>query len=272
MTLLGAVLGLVVGITMGLLGGGGSILAVPIFVYILGIAPKSAIAMSLASVGATSAIGAASHWRQGSVDLRVAGIFGGAAMVAAFAGARIARLVPETVQLTLFGVIVLAAALLMLRNAQRQPDETPPPSAPRAEPQEPLLDEPPVAPMVPPDVRELRWGWIAAQGLGVGLLTAIIGVGGGFIIVPALVLIGGLSMRQAVGTSLIVITMNAASGFAGYVGVVPIDWPVVALFAGSASLGILAASRYSRRVPQRVLKQGFAMLLLVVGAYVLYRR
>src|SRR5687768_2859679 len=116
MTVLGGVLGLIVGITMGLLGGGGSILTVPIFVYVLGIAPKSAIAMSLASVGATSALGAASHWRQGSVDLRVAGIFGGAAMVAAFGGARIAKLIPEAAQLTLFGVIVLASALLMLRN------------------------------------------------------------------------------------------------------------------------------------------------------------
>ena len=269
MTFLGAVLGLVVGITMGLLGGGGSILTVPIFVYVLGIAPKSAIAMSLASVGATSAIGAASHWRQGSVDLRVAGIFGGFAMVAAFAGARIARHIPETVQLVLFGVIVLTAAVLMLRNAARTPDEPLP--APPAAPDEALLDESPVAPMVPP-AKALRWGWIAVQGLGVGLLTAIIGVGGGFIIVPALVLIGGLSMRQAVGTSLLVITMNAASGFAGYVGQVPIDWPVVGLFAGAAGVGILGGSKFSQHVPQRVLKQGFAVLLLVVGAYVLYRR
>lgn len=270
MTVLGGVLGLIVGITMGLLGGGGSILTVPIFVYVLGIAPKSAIAMSLASVGATSALGAVSHWRQGSVDLRVAGIFGGAAMVAAFGGARIAKLIPEAAQLTLFGVIVLASAVLMLRNAQRQPDEPPPPQL--AEQDEPLLDEPPVAPMVPPPGRELRWGWIVLQGLGVGLLTAIIGVGGGFIIVPALVLLGGLSMRQAVGTSLVVITMNSASGFAGYVGQVPIDWPVVALFAATAGAGILAGSRFSQRISQRVLKQAFAILLLLVGAYVLYRR
>ena len=270
MTVLGGILGLVVGITMGLLGGGGSILTVPIFVYVLGIAPKSAIAMSLASVGATSALGAASHWRQGSVDLRVAGIFGGFAMVAAFAGARIAKLIPETAQLTLFGVIVLTSAVLMLRNAQRQPDEPPPPQL--AEQDEPLLDEAPVAPMVPPPGKELQWGWIALQGLGVGLLTAIIGVGGGFIIVPALVLIGKLSMRQAVGTSLVVITMNSASGFAGYVGQVPIDWPIVALFAATAGVGILVGSRFSQRVPQRVLKQAFAILLLLVGAYVLYRR
>ena len=268
MTLLGAVLGLIVGITMGLLGGGGSILTVPIFVYVLGIAPKSAIAMSLASVGATSALGAVSHWRQGSVDLRVAAIFGGAAMVAAFAGARVAGRIPETVQLTLFGLIVLTSALLMLRNAARTPDE-PPAHSPV---EEPLLEEAPVAPMSAPPAKELRWAWIALQGLGVGLLTAVIGVGGGFIIVPALVLIGGLSMRQAVGTSLVVITMNAASGFAGYLGQVPIDWPVVGLFAGAAGVGILGGSRVSQRVPQRMLKQGFAALLLIVGAYVLYRR
>src|SRR5688500_5422597 len=267
MTLLGAVLGLVVGVTMGLLGGGGSILTVPIFVYVLGIAPKSAIAMSLASVGATSAIGAASHWRQGSVDLRVAAIFGGAAMAAAFGGARIARYIPDTAQLTLFGFVVLTSAMLMLRNAARQQPGEP----------APIID-PPGIPMgakpgeMQPARAELRWGWTALQGLGVGMLTATIGVGGGFIIVPALVLIGGLSMRQAVGTSLVVITMNALSGFAGYVGEVPIDWPIVALFAAAAGVGILAGSRFSKRVPQRVLKQAFAVLLLAVGAYVLYRR
>ncbi len=268
MTLLGAVLGLIVGITMGLLGGGGSILTVPIFVYVLGIAPKSAIAMSLASVGATSALGAVSHWRQGSVDLRVAGIFGGFAMAAAFAGARVAGRVPETVQLTLFGVVVLTSAVLMLRSARKAPDERPPASL--GNPDGPLLDGAPVQVAVPP--KELRWAWIALQGIGVGLLTSMIGVGGGFIIVPALVLIGGLSMRQAVGTSLFVITMNALSGFAGYVGQVPIDWPVVGLFAGAAGVGILAGSRYSQRVPQATLKRAFALLLLVVGAYVLYRR
>ena len=268
MTFLGAILGLIVGITMGLLGGGGSILTVPIFVYVLGIAPKSAIAMSLAAVGATSAIGALSHWRQGAVNLRVAMIFGAFAMAAAFAGARFARLIPETLQLTLFGIVVLTSALLMLRNAARPPDE---PSLPEA---------PPVASDAaggvsfkgPAQLNELRWGWTALQGLGVGLLTAIIGVGGGFIIVPALVLIGGLSMRQAVGTSLVVITMNAASGFAGYVGQVPIDWLVVAMFAAAAGVGILTGSRFSRAIPQRTLKQGFAVLLLLVGAYVLYRR
>ena len=266
MTLLGAALGFVVGVTMGLLGGGGSILTVPIFVYVLGIAPKSAIAMSLASVGATSAIGAASHWRQGSVDSRVAAIFGGAAMVAAFAGARIAQYIPESVQLTLFGIIVLVAAVLMLRNAARQPADAPhlvdpvgPPAGAQSGPATPASAKP-------------RWGWTALQGLGVGFLTAIIGVGGGFMIVPALVLVGGLPMRVAVGTSLVVIAMNALSGFAGYVGEVPIDWPVIGLFAAAASVGVLLGSRFSRRVPQRVLKQAFAVLLLAVGAYVLYRR
>lgn len=214
--------------------------------------------MSLAAIGATAAIGAASHWRQGLVDLRVAGIFGVFAMAAAFVGARLARYVPEAVQLTIFGIVVLTAAVLMLRNATRAPDA--------------VAAADPALEGSGPSQRGLRWGWIAAQGLAVGTLTAIIGVGGGFLIVPALVLLGRLSMHRAVGTSLVIITMNALSGFAGYLGQVPIDWWLVAGFAGSAGVGILIGGRLAPLVSQRRLKQAFALMLLVVGAYVLYRR
>ena len=258
MTLLGAALGLLVGITLGLLGAGGSILTVPIFIYVLGIAPKAAIAMSLAAIGATSAIGAASHWRQGMVDLRIALIFGVFAMSAAFVGARLARYVPEAVQLTMFGIVVLTAAVLMLRNATKSPHES------GAKADGSAADG--------GGQRDLRWGWIAGQGVAVGTLTAIIGVGGGFLIVPALVLLGRVPMHRAVGTSLVIITMNALSGFAGYLGQVPIDWLLVAGFASAAGVGILIGGRIAPHVSQRRLKQAFAVLLLVVGAYVLYRQ
>ena len=268
-----------------MLGAGGSILTVPIFIYVLGIAPKAAIAMSLAAIGATSAIGAFSHWRHDLVDVRIALIFGGFAMGAAFVGARLARYVPEAVQLTLFGIVVLTAAVLMLRNAMRAPDErkvaadqagdigmtgeAPGAMAESVEGSGAPLDP---APRNGPRPRDLRWGWIALQGVAVGALTAVIGVGGGFLIVPALVLLGGVSMHRAVGTSLLIITINALSGFAGYLGQVPIDWVLVAGFAGAAGVGILVGGRLARHVSQRHLKQAFALLLLLVGAYVLYRR
>jgi uncharacterized membrane protein YfcA len=113
---------------------------------------------------------------------------------------------------------------------------------------------------------------LALQGLGVGLLTGIIGIGGGFLIVPALVLVAKVPMRLAIGTSLLVITMNALSGFAGYVGHIPIDWKLVASFTSIAGLGSITGTALSKRVPQQRLRQVFGYLLIGVSIYVLYRR
>ncbi|MEX1185266.1 MAG: sulfite exporter TauE/SafE family protein [Gemmatimonadaceae bacterium] len=251
MTILAGVLAVVVGISLGLLGAGGSVLTVPIFVYVLGVGAKPAIAMSLGVVGATALVAVLSHLRGKFVSFRVAAIFGPAAMVGAYFGARLALYIPGRAQLIGFAVVLLISATLMIRNARRGPAESATAAVPHVDARAALL--------------------LVLQGLGVGVLTAIIGVGGGFIIVPALVLIAGLPMRVAVGTSLVIIALNALSGFAGYLGHTEIDWPLVGTFTALAAVGTVAGSFWSRRVPQAKLKQLFAYLLIAVALYVLYR-
>lgn len=250
MVLLGYALALLVGISLGLMGGGGSILTVPIFVYVLGYDPKLAIAMSLPVIGVTSLAGAVGHWKAGNVHLRTAIIFGLIAMVGAFAGARGARLLNGAVQLALLAVIMLMAATMMFRSARRSPtgDDAQPPAS----------RDMPVALLVP-------------VALGVGLITGLVGIGGGFLVVPALVLLARAPMKQAVGTSLVVIAMNSASGFAGYLGQVQVPWTFMTGFTAVAVAGILAGTWGVRFVSQRVLKQAFALFLIVMGSFMLYR-
>lgn len=244
MQLLAVALAAVIGLSLGLLGGGGSILTVPAFVYLLDIEPKAAIAMSLIVVGATALVGAASHWRSGNVRLRTAVLFGLVAMVGSYAGARAAAFVPAAVQLTILGVVMLAASVSMLRPI------TPRPASHQRAPLSPKL---------------------IAAALAVGALTGIVGIGGGFLIVPALVLLAGVPMKEAVGTSLLVIAMNSASGFAGYAGTVVVQWRFVATFTAVAIGGILAGSYLVRFIPAPALKRAFAVFLLFIGAFVLYQ-
>jgi uncharacterized protein len=248
MILLGYSLAALIGLSLGLLGGGGSILTVPVFVYVLGYDPKLAIAMSLPVVGTTSLLGAVAHWRAGNVRLETAALFGVAAMVAAYVGARLARLLTGAVQLSLLAVIMVAAAISMFMNARRSSSTTAGES---------------------PTGRAASLQLLIPVALVVGLITGIVGIGGGFLIVPALVLLGGVAMKQAVGTSLLVIAMNCASGFAGYIGRVEIPWPFVLSFLAVAAIGILVGTSLARRVPQRALKQAFAVFLIVMGTFIL---
>lgn len=252
MTILGFALAAMVGLSLGLMGGGGSILTVPIFVYVLGFAAKPAIAMSLPVVGATSLVGALGHWRAGNVHLRTALLFGVIAMAGSYLGARLAVFVSGAVQLTTLAVVMLAAAVSMLR-AKRDS------AAPRENADG--AGTPQSLPMAK----------ILVVGLAVGVLTGIVGIGGGFLIVPALVILGRVPMKQAVGTSLLVIAMNALSGFAGYVGTVEIDWKVMTGFTTVAIAGILAGTYLIRFVSGAALKRGFALLLLVIGSLMLYQ-
>jgi hypothetical protein len=242
---LGLVFAALIGITLGLLGGGGSILTVPVFVYALGFDAKQAIAMSLPVVGATSLVGALGHWRAGNVNLRTALTFGSIAMAGSFAGARLAALVSGSTQLTLLAVVMLAAAVSMLRSSRRR--------SAVAE-----REHPPLA-------------LLALVGVGVGVLTGLVGIGGGFLIVPALVVLAGVPMTQAVGTSLLVIAMNAAAGFLGYAGQLSIPWDFVALFTVVAMAGILAGTHLVRFVSQGALERAFAVLLLAAGGLMLYQ-
>ncbi len=242
-------LGLVIGVALGLLGGGGSILTVPIFVYVLRFGPKEAIAMSLAVVGATSAVGVAGHWRAGNVNLRVGLVFGSVAMAGTYAGARLATVLSGATQLAIFGVVMLIAAAFMFRGCGGKPVSEKPSGTPA-----------------------LRGGiaLIVLEGLAVGLLTGLVGVGGGFLIVPALVLLA-LPMREAVGTSLLIIATNCVVGFYGYVGQVHVDWPAVALVTAGTVPGISFGTYLHRLVPQHALRRGFAAFLLLVAAFILYQ-
>ena len=253
MTLLGAGLALLVGFVLGLLGGGGSVLTVPILIYALHVPVKPAIAASLCVVGLVAFIGFISHWRQGTVAPRVAFVFGPSAVIAAYAGARIAKHVPAHVQIVLFALFGLVGSVMMFRGTFRK-------AQPVAQSEYHFHA----------DSRTVIL--LVLEGAGVGLLTGLIGVGGGFLIVPALVLVAKLPMRLAVGTSLLVITMNALSGFLGYAGTVPVDWHLVTWFTAVAAAGSIIGTLLSKRLEQRTLKQVFGVLLIGVSLYVLYRR
>jgi uncharacterized protein len=243
LTALGLGLAALIGLSLGLLGAGGSILTVPIFVYVLGYEAKPAIAMSLAVVGATALFGAMGHWRGGNVNLRVSLIFGSVAMAGTFLGARLALFVPGRVQLLLFACVMLAAAYFMLR---------------------------PVVPESDIPVKRRSAGWLVVDGLVVGVLTGLVGVGGGFLIVPALVLLARVPMKQAIGTSLLVIAFKSATGFLGYLDQVQVPWLFLGAFTSISVLGIVVGTRLSRHVPAASLRRAFGFFLIVMGALILY--
>lgn len=242
------------GLSLGLLGGGGSILTVPIFVYVLGFAAKPAIAMSLPVVGVTSLVGAVGHWRAGNVHLRTALLFGFIAMAGAYPGARLAAFVPGSVQLTILAIVMLGAAASMLRQT---PDGTTSIPA-NAESSAAIRSSLPI-------------GKILVVGLAVGALTGVVGIGGGFLIVPALVILGRVPMKQAVGTSLVVIVMNSAAGFLGYLEQVAMPWRFLAGFTAMSIGGVLAGTHLLRFVSAQALRRGFAMFLLATGGFMLYQ-
>jgi uncharacterized membrane protein YfcA len=249
-TTFGGLLALAIGFVLGLLGGGGSILAVPTFLYVFHVEPKPAIAMSLVVVGMSALVGFLTHWKQGTVNLRIAVLFGALAMAGSFAGARIARFVPASMQLAMFTAFALTAAVMMLRDSLRRSVVT-----------------------VQPRAGPLRFSpWLGVQAVGVGLLTALIGAGGGFLIVPSLVLMANVPVKEAVGSSLLIIAMNASSGVAGYLGQVEFDWPLVASFTAIAAVGAVTGTRFMRRLPAARIKQGFAIMILVLGTYLVIRR
>jgi uncharacterized protein len=250
--LLGFAAAALIGLSLGLLGGGGSILTVPIFVYLLGFGAREAIAMSLAVVGAVSLFGAAGHWRAGNVNVRVALIFGSVAMVGTYLGARLAIFVSGAAQLALFAVVMLVAAVFMFRDRGTAPELLAGPAG-----------EVPVQPM--------PLGLIVVEGMAVGVLTGLVGVGGGFLIVPALVLLGKLPMKQAVGTSLLVIAMKSATGFLGYLDQVVVPWGFMALFTMVAMVGIVGGTYLVRFVSQAQLRRTFAVFLVVMGSFILYQ-
>jgi uncharacterized membrane protein YfcA len=236
--LIAIVLSALIGVSLGLLGGGGSILAVPLLVYVAQIDVRTAIGMSLAVVGATSLGGAAVHARGGRVDLKAALLFGGAGMVAAPIGAQVTHMVPPRALLVLFATLMIVVGALMLR-ARRPPSTS-----------------------TPPPPRRLR---VVGAGLGVGLLTGFLGVGGGFLIVPALTLFAGLPIRTAIGTSLLVIALNAAAGLAGHIrhGGLPLELTLA--FSAAAVVGVVFGVKLSAGLAPVQLRRAFAAFVVLIG-------
>ncbi|MFM2063800.1 MAG: hypothetical protein RLZZ507_3471 [Cyanobacteriota bacterium] len=259
MWILGHILATGIGISLGLIGGGGSVLALPILVYVMGVPTKSAIAMTLVIVGTVSLIGVIPHWRKGNINFQKAFIFGSATMLGAFLGAKIAGLpfITDSLQMLLFAIMMLLAASLMIKRSFKKTAQTSP--------------ENPTAEIYQPPVCKYCWLWLLTEGFGVGILTGLVGVGGGFAIVPALVILGKTPMKEAIGTSLLILVVNAMAGFLGYLGQVVLDWQLMITFIFAASLGSFLGAYLSQFIDGKKLQKYFGYFLIAVATFVLFQ-
>ncbi|GAB4544197.1 MAG: hypothetical protein OHK0023_00640 [Anaerolineae bacterium] len=241
--LLEASLGLLIGVLLGTLGGGGSILTVPALVYLVGQPAGAAVTASLIIVGANSTAGALTHRAQGTLNWRIALIFGGAGMLFSYVAAALSQGLSKEVLLVAFALLMLVVGgVMLLYRAKDCPDCA---------------------------AKGPRWWKVIGGGIGVGILTGFLGVGGGFLIVPALVMLVGLPMQQAIGTSLVVIAMNSAAGLLGHLGGVELDWLTILIFGGMGILGAAFGARIAARLNPHRLRQGFAVFVLLLGALLL---
>lgn len=250
-----------VGVSLGLLGSGGAILTVPILVYLVHHNEKTAIAESLAIVGLIALAGAARAATQKRIDFRSAMLLAFPGILGTFIGAMIAHVIPGAVQLVLLAALMLAASILMFRSSTKPPSDLDASIAPNRRP--------------PDNARTIAI--IAAQGVGLGLVTGLVGVGGGFLIVPALVLLRRLSMPIAVGTSLAIIAVNSTAGFIKYITLlsdhgVNVDWSIIGIFAALGIGGSLIGNSLSGRINKNTLKRIFAVFLVVMAIYIVYRQ
>jgi len=241
-------LGLVIGLLLGLLGGGGSILAVPALVYGVGVPLAAAVPTSLLVVGISSAAAVLPRLTQQQVQWRLAAVFGLAGAGATFGGAAVNRLLEPRLVLLGFAVLMIAAGVGMLRAPTDAGGDCALPGG------------------------GVNWRSCLPKALGigglVGFLTGLFGVGGGFLIIPALVLLLGVAMKAAVGTSLVIIVINSLAGFGAHAGDVTLDLPVAAAFTGAAVLASLAAARFASRLPADRLQRWFAYLVFAVAVFV----
>ena len=236
---------LLIGVSLGLLGGGGSILTLPILKYVIGQEAHVAVASSLFVVGVTSLFALIPHARAGRVRWSTGLMFGGASMLGAFLAGKLARYLPPGILLVLFAVMMVVTAIAMLRGRKER--------APSNQPSD-LLNRVPK---------------VLLEGLVVGGVTGLVGAGGGFLVVPALVLLGGLPMNVAVGTSLLVLAMKSFAGFVGHASAVSIDWPILLVIAGAALVGSLGGAWAAGRVAQDKLRRAFGWFVVVMGVFML---
>lgn len=237
---------LAIGLSLGLLGSGGSILTVPVLVYLVQEPQKLAIAESLAIVGGISLVGALPYVLKKHIHWKSVIWFGIPGVAGTYLGAYFSQWLSGAMQLLLFALIMLVAAYTMWRAKNPGPDK---------------------------NKHHPLWQ-ILLEGLAVGIITGLVGVGGGFLIIPALVLLGGLTMRFAVGTSLLIIAMKSFVGFFKYVDVLgdyQVNWGLIALFVGLGIVGSFAGSFLSQKLPQQLLRKLFAVVLVGLGIFILYQ-
>lgn len=258
--LIGFAASLLIGLSLGLIGGGGSILTVPVLVYLLGVEPVLATAYSLFIVGLTSAVGVYPKYKEGLVDVRTALIFGAPSIAAVFLTRKlIVPAIPATVLqlgdwvltksvllMILFAVLMVAASVSMIIDKKNN-QETP----------EAMLS--------------YNYPLIVLEGTVVGLLTGLVGAGGGFLIIPALVMLTKLPMKKAVGTSLLIIAAKSLIGFTGDLSQQTMDWSLLLTVTLMAVLGIFAGNALSKKIEGAQLKKGFGWFVLVMGVYVLIK-
>ena len=233
-----------IGLSLGILGSGGAILTVPMLVYGLGYSEKVAIASALVIVGSISATTALIGIKQNKVNWTLVIYFGGPSMICAYFGAWASSYVSGSTQVMVLAIVMLAAAWRMFRSFKVQP---------------------------PNEMNRLL---TIMQGIGVGLLTGFVGVGGGFLIVPALVLLGGIAMSQAIFTSLVVISINSGAGFIKYQSILQdnnqlLDWPSIILISMIGIVGSFIGQHYSMKLPQQKIKQTFAVFLSIMPIFML---
>ncbi len=242
----GLLLSAVIGLSLGLIGGGGSIITVPVLVYVLGVEAHDAVGMSLAVVGATSLVGSFLHYRRGTMHLRIGLIFGAAGITGALLGSPLTKHLSPSALMMTFATLMLVVSIMMLRRKSPVKDND--------------ADE----------ARESLSIWKALlSGFGVGVLTGFLGVGGGFLIVPALIMFGGLGMKDAIGTSLFVIFLNCVAGLVGHASQNQFDWGLTALVTVLAVSGTILGTLLSHRIAASRLQSSFAAFILVVAVFLM---
>ncbi len=272
------ILGLGVGLSLGALGGGGSTLAVPILVFIAGMAAQDATSASLLVVGLASAIGAWGHYRNGYVRLKAGLAFGAAGIVGSRVGTLINRSLPEKALLLAFSALILFVSIRMLRTAKKAEQARSPLAASTADATGGSVAAPtngavatqaavaiettPALDLSPRAIAKL----VAAASV-VGLLTGLFGVGGGFAVVPALTLLLGFSTKDAIGTSLVVISINTAIALGMRVGHLDFDWTLVLPFLATVTTGVVVGSRIANKIDAARLTKSFAIMLALVAVY-----
>lgn len=262
MEIIGYFASALIGLSLGLIGGGGSILTVPVLVYLFGVEPVLATAYSLFIVGTTSLVGTFSKHRDGMVNLKTALIFGVPSILAVYATrAFLVPVIPNPVMtlgnfvvskamllMALFAVLMVFASISMIRNKKEN-----------------LEEESEQAP------QKFNYPMILLEGAIVGVLTGLVGAGGGFLIIPALVLFSKLPMKQAIGTSLLIIAAKSLIGFTADIYHYTLDWTLLITVTGLAVAGIFVGNRFSRKVNGDQLKKAFGWFVLVMGIYILIK-